>query len=146
MGQVENSPERATHSVDQTDTTVREGHSALASSKSHRLPGCPITRLVVGCFEMASGELNTGQRERVCHAVGLAGYKRLHAMNQGVYSNMGGQLGRHGEAQFVIDNRDLWHDLAVEDQHLYLPRGVGDNGGFGGLTTRAGRSGDSDKR
>ena len=65
-------------------------------------------------------------------------------MGQAVDAGIGGDAGRHGEGELVIDDGGERQGAQAGDQHLLAAFGVGDDGEAGGLAAGAGRGGDGD--
>ena len=103
MRDVEERPEGARHTMDESDARVRKGHAAEGGAGHHGFLGGEVLRVRVGPAEMGHDEPSGFEGDRIGEGAGLAGDIGLKGMGERIEADSGGEGGGRREGELVID-------------------------------------------
>ena len=120
---------------------TREGQAGVGGSQGHLLACGQVLAVAVAGAQVAKDHAHRGQRHAVGIRRGPVAHKGLHGMGQSVDAGGCGDVRWQAGHQARVQRGHAGHQPWIDDDHLVLVLGVGDDGGHGHLRAGTGRGG-----
>ena len=115
------------HGMDVAEAGVVEGHAGQVLGKAHALARLDVLAVGHGRTQVLGNQLDGLLGGRVGHGVGDGGHVGLDRVGEGVHTGGRGQCRRHADHQKRIVHGDARGHAPVDDGHLHVAGGVGDD-------------------
>ena len=115
------------HTVNGTQTYVRESHASNVLSHSHSVASLRIRRLVDSCLQVAYNHLDSLDFEHVAHLPSTLGDEALDSVSESVETRCCCERAGQSVHQFGIDDSDGRDVVRIDTNHLLLVLLVGDD-------------------
>src|SRR6185369_18081214 len=127
VGEIVESTQLVGHGVDITEAGVVEGHTGQVFGVSHLVAGFQIVSVSHGRSQPFGYQLDRLDGAGVGDRGGYGGDVCLDRVGQRVHAGGGSQRSGHGHHEERIVDRDVWGAAPVDDGHLHVGVGIGDD-------------------